>query len=107
MALSIILPTKIGGVEKVFRIKAPADPDADLAHQAIPHFTTDIYIRHVGPELTQSRTSFRDLPRQNISGETFAGLFVYGWGKWPIQLTAKLQSGVWSYPESGKAGDFG
>jgi len=67
MALSIIFQTKIGGVKKVFRIKAPADPDADLAHQAIPHFTTDIYIRHVGPELMQSRASFRDLPRQKYS----------------------------------------
>jgi hypothetical protein len=64
MAFSVIFQTKISGVEKVFRIKAPADPDADLAHQAIPHFTTDIDIRHAGPELMQSRTSFPDLPRQ-------------------------------------------
>ena len=39
-----------GGVEKIFRIKTPTDPDANLAHQPIPHFTTDIHIRHACPE---------------------------------------------------------
>lgn len=58
MGFPILVQPQISGMKKIFCIKAPTDPDADLSHQAVPYFTTDIYIRHICPERTQSRISF-------------------------------------------------
>jgi hypothetical protein len=95
MVFSIVFQTKIGGVEKVFRIKTPPNAYADLPYQAIPHFSTDIYICHGHPSRSSLGVDFSNCPGRNIFDEAFDDLFVYRTGKKAFTETQRkdLQNG--------------
>jgi hypothetical protein len=82
-------------VEKVFRIKASPNAYADLPYQAIPHFSTDIYICHRHPSRSSLGADFSSCPGRNIFDEAFADVFVYRTGKKAFSETQRkdLQNG--------------